>query len=119
MNNIPKPGGTSKKKGRPRNDLDLNSLAVRQPIPQAPSLTNLSSGFRSETVEKQPIPLSISPVIRSPIDQTPIIVNGKVVNLEFELEERVNNASPVVKPITPVNSTEQYEPSENSERQNP
>jgi hypothetical protein len=114
MNNIPKPGGTSKKKGRPRNDLDLNSLAVRQPIPQGPVL-NIVHKTELPSTTSPVNTFSISPVIKSPIDQTPIIINGKVVDLESELEERVNKASPVIRPITPQVS---QEPPQTYEKQN-
>jgi hypothetical protein len=39
--------------------------------------------------------------IRSPRDETPIIINGKVVDLENQIEARIHKASPVIKPSSP------------------
>lgn len=106
MNSNSKPGGPpgKKKPGRPRNDVDLSSIGIRQPLPPAPVLSEISTSPKPSAQALPPASLSISPKVfqRSPIDQTPIIVNGKVVDLDSELEERVRRASPVIKPVTPI-----------------
>ena len=102
MNNTSKPGNGppgKKKSGRPRNEPVLNTIAVRPP-PPAPNINEI------QPTASSPREFHTSPVIRSPIDQTPIVVNGKVVDLDSEMEERVLKASPVVRPITPVNPQE-------------
>ena len=84
-----------KKPGRPRNDSDLNTIAIRPPVPPAPALNEI------QYVEPESSHRIITPVVRSPIDQTPIIVNGKVVDLEAEIEERIEKSSPIIRPVTP------------------
>ena len=39
--------------------------------------------------------------VRSPRDETPIIINGKIVDLESQIEARINKASPIIKPSSP------------------
>ena len=46
------------------------------------------------------MPPSIS-TVRSPRDETPIFINGKMVDLESQIEARINKASPVIKPSSP------------------
>ena len=42
------------------------------------------------------------PVLKSPRDETPITINGNVVDLDRMIEERINKASsPVVRPLSP------------------
>jgi hypothetical protein len=93
-----------KKPGRPRNDeTPVSSISNIKPpvppLPPAPILSEIvpvtSSPYKPREISPKP------PMMRSPIDQTPIIINGKVVDLESELEERVNNASPTIHPVTP------------------
>jgi hypothetical protein len=43
--------------------------------------------------------------IRSPRDETPIIINGKVVDLERQIEARISRVSPIIKPASPVQSS--------------
>jgi hypothetical protein len=107
MSSISKSGNGppgKKKPGRPRNDENgISSLSNLKPpalsLPPAPVLSEIvpvtTSPYKPREISPRP------PMIRSPIDQTPIVVNGKVVDLNAELEERVNNASPTIKPITP------------------
>ena len=84
-----------KKPGRPRNESDLNNIAIRPPVPPAPALNEI------QYVETESINRIITPTLRSPIDQTPIIINGRVVDLESEIEERIEKSSPVIRPVTP------------------
>ena len=110
MSSISKSGNGppgKKKTGRPRNDekeiSSLSSLSnfrpAPPPIPPAPILSEIAPSSTSPYAAREISPRP--PMVRSPIDQTPIIVNGKVVDLEAELEERVNKASPTIEPITP------------------
>lgn len=84
-----------KKPGRPRNESDLNIIAIRPPVPPAPALNEI------QYVEPEGINRIITPTVRSPIDQTPIIINGRIVDLESEIEERIEKSSPVIRPVTP------------------
>jgi hypothetical protein len=107
MSSISKSGNGppgKKKTGRPRNDDNgLSSFSNFKPspppLPPAPILSEITPNTTSPYAPREISPRP--PMLRSPIDQTPIIVNGKVVDLESELEERVNKASPTIEPITP------------------
>lgn len=100
-----------KKSGRPRNDLDLSVISVRPPIPPAPVLAEI------QRPDSESINRIITPIVRSPIDQTPIMVNGKVVNLESEIDQRIEKSSPVIRPVTPPPQPYQLPPSSYTEQQ--
>jgi hypothetical protein len=107
MSSISKSGNGppgKKKPGRPRNDENgVSSISnIKPPVPPLPPAPVLSEIVPVTTSPYKPREISPRPpMVRSPIDQTPIVVNGKVVDLESQLEERVNNASPTIKPVTP------------------
>jgi hypothetical protein len=111
MNSIPKSGNGPpgrKKPGRPKNN-ETENMNIKNSLPPVPNLNEILPLSKSPVVPKD----TTSPkpqIIRSPIDQTPIVVNGKVVDLDSMIEERVNNASPVIEPITPpkINSNKEY-----------
>jgi hypothetical protein len=107
----PNPPPLKKKSGRPRNDLDLSIISVRPPIPPAPVLAEI------QRPDSDSINRIITPLVRSPIDQTPIMVNGKVVNLESEIDQRIEKSSPVIKPATPPPQPHQLPPSSYIEQQ--
>jgi hypothetical protein len=107
----PNPPPLKKKSGRPRNDLDLSVISVRPPIPPAPVLAEI------HRTDSDSINRIITPSIRSPIDQTPIMINGRVVNLEYEIDERIGKSSPVIKPSTPPPQPYQLPPSSYTEEQ--
>lgn len=100
-----------KKSGRPRNDLDVSIISTRPPIPQAPVLAEI------QRPESESLNRIITPIVRSPIDQTPIMVNGRVVNLESEIDERIEKTSPVIRPVTPPPQPNQLPPSSYIEQQ--
>jgi hypothetical protein len=110
MNSISKSGNGPpgrKKPGRPRNNETENDN-IKNPLPPVPNLNDILPLSKSPVVPKD-----VSPkpqIVRSPIDQTPIIVNGRVMDLDSMLEERVLRASPVIEPVTPpkVNTTQEY-----------
>lgn len=109
--NVPSIPSTSKKKsGRPRNDTGFSSIPIKNSIPPAPILSEIPPS----EVRK-----GLSPMIRSPIDQTPIIVNGRVVDVDSIIEERIQKASPVIKPITPVKQKLQSLPLPSEEPKTP
>lgn len=107
----PNPPPLKKKSGRPRNDLDLSIISTRPPIPQAPVLAEI------QRPENETINRIITPIVRSPIDQTPIMVNGRVVNLESEIDERIEKSSPVIRPVTPPPQPDQLPPTSYVEQQ--
>jgi hypothetical protein len=100
-----------KKSGRPRNDLDLSIISTRPPVPQAPVLVEI------QRPESESLNRIITPIVRSPIDQTPIMVNGRVVNLESEIDERIEKTSPFIRPVTPPPQPDQLPPSSYIEQQ--
>lgn len=104
MNTQSKPGKSVKRQpGRPRNESSLETISVYPPpLPPAPVLSRIQP---AETISVSPSysreDRYTSPAIRSPVDQTPIVVNGKVIDIEAEMEERIHGKSPIVKPATP------------------
>jgi hypothetical protein len=98
-----------KKSGRPRNDLDISIIAVKPPVPPAPVLAEIQR-------ETEPLNRITTPLIRSPIDQTPIIVNGRVINMESEIDQRIERSSPIIKPVTPPPQPYQLPPSFTEEK---
>lgn len=111
MSSISKSGNGppgKKKTGRPRNDDTIissvsNLRPPAPPLPLAPVLSEITPTISSPYISREISPRPL--MVRSPIDQTPIIVNGKIVDLESEIEERVNRASPTIEPITPPRNT--------------
>jgi len=99
MNGEPKPGKTSSKKGVKNlpGIPDINSIFSRssntygilpqQPLPPAPNLPLLGGAV-------------ISAPIRAPIDETDIMVNGRVTNMNEAINNRIEENA-VIRPISP------------------
>jgi len=104
MSNIPKSIVGRKKNDRPQ-PIDLKALITRRPQnePQAPRLdTSQSNQLPSlPPVPNIPRPDILTPSrLRSPHDETKIIVNGKAVDVGEMVDNRINGEERV-RPLTP------------------